>query len=169
MKILLLLLVSVSLSAQSYDGLYRQKVKTLDSTVETLYAVISGDKGEKRDWHLFKYLFTDGAQLTPFQTDAHGKVHATYLSPDDYVERSGAYLENRGFFEKEIHRVTETYGNLVQIFSTYESYHSSKDTEPFARGINSIQLMKDRGRWYVANITWQGETDEFPIPDKYLK
>ena len=169
MKTLLLLLISVSLSAQSYDGLYRQKVKTLDSTVETLYAVISGDKGEKRDWDLFNYLFAEGAQLTPLQTDPHGKVHASYLSPADYVERAGAYLENEGFFEKEIHRVTETYGNLVQIFSTYESYRSSKDTKPFARGINSIQLMKDRGRWYVANITWQGETDEFPIPDKYLK
>ena len=164
-----MLLVSFTLSAQTYDGHYRQKVKTLDSTVETLYAVISGDKGEKRDWRLFKYLFADGAQLTPLQTDAHGKVHATYLTPEDYVQRSGAYLESQGFFEKEIHRVTETYGNLVQIFSTYESYRSSKDTEPFARGINSIQLMKDRGRWYVVNITWQGETDAFPLPIKYLK
>lgn len=173
MRTLYLLLIlftflSSSLSAQ-HDGLYRQKVKTLDSTIETLYAVISGDAGVQRDWNLFRYLFADGAQLAPIGADQNGKVRALYLSPEDYIERSGAYLVQNGFFEKEISRVTETFGDLTHIFSTYESFKSSKDAVPFARGINSIQLMKDRGRWYIVNITWQGETDSFPIPDEYLK
>jgi len=169
MRVLFFLLLSVSISAQSYDGLYRKKVKTVNSTIETLYGVISGEKGEKRNWDLFKYLFAEGAQLTPLLTDAHGKVVASYQTPADYTNQAGAYLESVGFFEKEIHRVTESYGNLVQVFSTYESFHSSKDAVPFARGINSIQLMKDRGRWYIVNITWQGETDQFPLPEKYVK
>lgn len=169
MKIILFLLISCSLSAQTYDGLYRQKVKTMDSTIETLYSVISGDKGERRDWALFKYLFADGAQLCPLRTDANGKTTTWFISPEEYIESSGAYLEANGFFEKETHRVVEQYGNLTHIFSTYDSYRTSKDTEPFARGINSIQLMKDRGRWYVVNITWQSETEEFPLPGQYLE
>ena len=32
---------------------YQHKVQTLDSTIETLYAVISGEAGEVRDWELF--------------------------------------------------------------------------------------------------------------------
>jgi len=30
-----------------------EKTKTIDSTIEVLYEVISGDKGVERDWDLF--------------------------------------------------------------------------------------------------------------------
>lgn len=49
---------STLLNAQeNNETAYLEKVKTLDSTLETLYAVISGEKGEARDWDLFRYLF----------------------------------------------------------------------------------------------------------------
>ena len=72
------------------------------------------------------------------------------------------------FFEVEIHRVTEQYGSLVHLWSTYESYRTSEDEEPFARGINSIQAINDDGRWKILQIYWLGETPDNPIPDKYL-
>lgn len=168
MKIIFFLLTTISISAQSYDGLYRVKVKTLDSTIETLYSVISGDKGERRNWELFRYLFADNAQLAPITTLQSGRKELFYMTPDDYVTRSGAYLEANGFFEKEIFRVTEQYGALTHLFSTYESYRSSKDTTPFARGINSIQCMFDGSRWWILNITWKAESESNPIPKKYL-
>ena len=37
------------------------------------------------------------------------------------------------------------------------------------RGINSIQLLKDQGRWWVVSIFWMAETEEFPIPSEYLQ
>ena len=168
MKVFLFLIITIPLTAQSYDGLYRSKVKTLDSTIENLYGVISGDKGVKRDWALFKYLFAEKAQLTPIRLVNDQKSSPIYLSPAEYVERSGSYLEENGFFEKEIHRVIEEYGALTHVFSTYESYRTSKDENPFARGINSIQLMNDGSRWWIINITWQAETEANPLPSKYL-
>ena len=165
---ILVFVFSMSLNAQNFDGLYRSKVKSLDSTIETLYAVISGDQGVKRDWDLFKYLFVEGAQLTPILRNSSGQVIPRFMSPDDYVTGSGSYLEENGFFEKEIFRVTEEYGALTHVFSTYESYRTSTDTEPFARGINSIQCMFDGSRWWIVNITWQGEYKDIPIPEKYL-
>ncbi len=161
-----ILLISFSGIAQDTD--YQAKVKTLDSTIETLYAVISGEKGEARDWELFKYLFVPEARLIPSGKNQQGKVSYSVMSPADYVESSGSYLEANGFFEKEISRETDRFGNVVQIFSTYESYHSESDDEPFARGINSIQLLFDGERWWVMSIFWQSETAEFPIPDQYL-
>ena len=170
---LILVIVSVlfftsHLQSQEYDGLYRAKVKTLDSTIETLYSVISGDAGVYRDWKLFKYLFADNAQLIPFRKNQNGRSVPRYLTVEDYISSSGQYLFENGFFEKEISRVTESFGALTHIFSTYESFRTSKDTEPFARGINSIQLINDGSRWYIINIAWQSENDEFPIPSKYL-
>jgi hypothetical protein len=144
------------------------KVKTLDSTLETLYGVISGEAGQKRDWELFKFLFTDDAKLIPSGLNNQSVVGYRSMTPDDYIASSGAWLKTNGFFEKEIYRVTESYGSMTHVFSTYESYKSKEDEQPFTRGINSIQLMNDGNRWWVLNIYWVGETEGNPIPKKYL-
>ncbi len=164
----LILLFIIPLSAFPQADKYADKVKTLDRTIETLYAVISGEKGEARDWELFRYLFIPEARLIPSGKDAEGNVMHRVITPAQYVETSGSYLEQNGFFEKEISRETDRFGNVVQLFSTYESYHSEADAEPFARGINSIQLLYDGSRWWVVSIFWQAETEEHPIPAEYL-
>ena len=173
MKKMSLFLSAVFLSgafatAQEAGHKYLDKVKTLDSTLETLYAVISGEAGEKRDWDLFRYLFIPEAKLIPSGKNQEGKIGYRIMSPDDYVESSGSWLEENGFFEKEIHRKTDTFGNITQVFSTYESFRSEKDEKPFARGINSIQLLNAGKRWWVLNIYWTAETPENPIPAEYL-
>jgi len=90
------------------------------------------------------------------------------MSPDDYINGSGQWLEENGFFEKEISRKTETFGNITHVFSTYESFHSESDEAAFMRGINSIQLLNDGTRWWVINIYWTQETSDNPIPKAYL-
>ncbi len=67
-------------------------------------------------------------------------------APESYVEQNGAALEQGGFFETEIGRVTERFGLIAHAFSAYESKRSVSDAEPFARGINSFQLMSDGDR-----------------------
>ncbi len=154
--------------SQNSSDEYMEKVKTLDGTLETLYSVISGEKGQERDWDLFKFLFTPEAKLIPTRKNNEGFFRASYLSPDAYIVRSGKWLVENGFFEKEIHRIENTFGNITQVFSTYESYRSASDEEPFARGINSIQLLNDGERWWLINIYWTGESEENPIPNIYL-
>ena len=68
----------------------------------------------------------------------------------------------------ETARRVETYGHIAHAWSTYESRHKAEDPEPFARGINSIQLMHDGARWWIVTIFWEAETPENPIPEKYL-
>lgn len=147
---------------------YSDRVQTLDSTIETLYAVISGEKGAKRNWKLFKYLFKPGAKLIPSGKNSEGMHLVSYLSPDDYIKKSEKWLTKEGFFEKEVHRTINTFGNIAQVFSTYEAYYSHTDETPFMRGINSIQLLNDEERWWIVNIYWLQETKDNPIPDVYL-
>jgi hypothetical protein len=59
---------------------------------------------------------------------------------------------NLGFYEKEIARRTEQFGNIAHVWSIYESRHNEDDPEPFMRGINSIQLFNDGKRWWIVNI-----------------
>ena len=151
------------------DNPYAQDVESLDNIIAALYNVISGEKGVKRDWDRFHNLFIEDAQLMPSGKNKSGKVGYRVLSPQDYVDRAGKNLEENGFFEVEISRKTEEYGSLVHAFSTYESYRSKNDDKPFARGINSIQLMNDGERWWVVSIYWLGETEGLPLPANYLK
>lgn len=162
-------LTIVSIAAQNPMDEHSDKVQTLDSTILTLYNVISGEKGEERDWDLFYYLFKPEAKLIPSGKSKEGNIDVRYLSPKDYIESAGKWFVDNGFFEKEIHRSTNTFGNITQVFSTYESYHGEKDTIPFVRGINSIQLLNDGNRWWVLNIYWTQESEENPIPKEYLQ
>ena len=150
------------------DTPYAKDVQSLDNILAALYEVISGEKGVKRDWARFKNLFIEDAQLMPSGKNKTGKVGYRVLTPQDYIESAGKFLEENGFYEVELSRKTEEYGSLVHAFSTYESYHSKNDETPFARGINSIQLMNDGERWWVVSIYWLGETEALPLTEKYL-
>jgi len=168
---LLFLTVFLSLftfSAKAQQANYTDKVQTLDSTLENLYGVISGEKGEARDWDLFRFLFHPDAKLIPSRKQEDGTYKARYMTAEEYVTGSGNYLVENGFFEKEIHKTVNSFGNITQVFSTYESYHSEADEKPFARGINSIQLLYDGNRWWIINIYWTQETVDNPIPKEYL-
>lgn len=151
------------------DSLYMTKVETLDSILNSLYGVISGEKGEERDWELFKYIFHPDAKLIPSGKNKDDEFSVRYLTTQHYIDLSGKWLVENGFYEKEINRTVDLFGNIAQVFSTYESYHSKEDTEPFMRGINSIQLFHDGKRWWIVNIYWMQETPENPIPQVYLK
>ncbi len=167
-KIFLLVITIVSINSFAQNKDYSEKVKTIDSTIKTLYKVISGEKGEVRNWELFKYLLHKDAKLIPSGNNRQGVVGVRYMKPDEYIETSGKWLIQNGFFENEIGRKTHQFGNIAQVFSSYESFKSAKDKEPFMRGINSIQLFNDGKRWWILNVFWQGETEEHPIPKKYL-
>lgn len=143
-----------------------QDFSTIDSTVNTLYAVISGEAGKKRDWDKFKSLFIEGGMLRATVRSANGR-RLVEMTPDKYIEQSGPVLEQRGFFEKEIFRKTEQFADIANVFSTYSS-SATKDGEAFQRGINTIQMRYDGTRWWIVSLLWQGETADTPLPKQYL-
>jgi hypothetical protein len=143
-------------------------VGSLDAILAALYDVISGPAGQARNWDRFRSLFIPGARLIPSSPNAEGKVVPRVLDPDAYATRAAATLEKNGFFEQEISRKTDTFGTVTQVFSTYESRRKKEDATPFARGINSIQLVNDGTRWWVVTIFWDSERPNNPIPQKYL-
>lgn len=144
-------------------------VATLDGLIGAVYDVISGPAGQKRDWDRMRSLFLPGARLIPTGRNQQGEGRQRVLTLEDYITGSGAQLERNGFFEREIGRRTDRYGNIVQVFSAYDSRRTAADTVPFARGINSMQAWYDGKRWWMVTIFWQGESAETPIPEQYLR
>lgn len=145
-----------------------EDVATPEAAVAALYDVISGPAGAKRDWDRFRSLFRPDARMAALRPAKDGVSATVDMTPEQYVARSGAWLEKNGFFERSVADKVEIFGDLAHVWSTYESRKTAEDKAPFARGINSIQLLKVGGAWAVQSIAWGEERADLPIPAKYL-
>lgn len=157
-RLALALLLALPLGAADTDS--------VDAVTRAVYDVISGPAGP-RNWERFRSLFAEGARMINFRSTPQGPV-LNVMTPDDYVKRAGANTTTNGFFEAEVARRVETFGNIAHIFSTYESRRAPGD-KPFARGINSFQLVKEGNAWKVMTILWDSERAGNPLPEKYLR
>lgn len=152
-------------SAQEADP---ADVETVDGIIAALYGSISGPIGQERDFGRFRSLFAPDGRLIPTTPNApDGYLHMT---PEEYWSRSSQALSEIGFTEAEIGRVTEAFGNVTHVFSTYESYRldQGEPDGPFARGINSIQLVHAKGRFWILSVMWDSERPDNPIPARYI-
>ena len=96
-------------------------VESQDAIVAAVYDVISGPAGQKRNWDRLRSLFLPEARMIATGKRQDGTFGKRVMSVEDYISNSGPILERDGFFEKEIGRKTEQFGNIVHIFSTYDS------------------------------------------------
>ena len=163
MKILIpllcLCLTAVSpLKAQDKGDSY----KSVDQLVTALYEVISGPAGE-RDWDFMRSLFHEKAIMGSMRMDADGNRVYRNFSVDEYIRNSGPYFLENGFFELETGSTSDTFGELVHRFSAYSSQRTA-DGPVFARGINSIQCVFEKERWWIVSIQWNTERDDLMIP-----
>ncbi len=168
LSLTIMLVIILPITIFSQTSKYENDVKSIESIMKALTEVISGSGDQTRNWERFKYLFTDDAKLIPTQREEDGKVTYAYWTPAQYEEM---FIKNRSgqdFYEQELFRITEAYGNIAHCFSTY-SVRLEKDGPISRRGINSIQLLKDNNRWYIMNVFWSNETIDEPLPDKYLE
>ena len=135
-------------------------VKSLDAILHALYDVISGPAGD-RDWNRLRSLFVPEARLASAQKNKEGSLFLADV--EGYVKSAGGYFKTHGFYEQAIVNRVQTFGNIAQVFSSYESRNAPNE-KPFARGVNSIQAFNDGSRWWVISILWDEETPTNPLP-----
>ncbi|MEX2604071.1 MAG: hypothetical protein WD361_07700 [Gracilimonas sp.] len=165
--ITLLILGTGNSIAQANEEQRERDVESIDNLVEALYASISGEKGEERDWERFRNLMIPEARLIPTGRNEEGNNTYQVMTPEEFIGNTNSYFIENGFYEYEIHREEHHYGRVVHLFSTYGSKRSEMDTEPFNKGINSIQLFDDGERWWIVTIYWAHESEYNPIPERY--
>jgi hypothetical protein len=138
---------------------------SINTVTRAVYDSISGPAGP-RDWAHFRSLFADGARLISIRT-ANGVSTPNVMTPEEYAQRAGANFEKNPFYESEAAQRVETFGAIAHVFSTYESRRAPGE-KPFARGINSFQLVKTPQGWKIMTILWDSEREGNPLPEKYL-
>jgi hypothetical protein len=150
-----LIIVAALLQTPQVPNVNLDDVKSEDAIIKSLYSVISGPAGEKRNWDRFRSLFAPKGSLAAVVKNRTGKMVSVNMTPEDYITRSGPYLEKNGFFERETKRKSMRSIDLVSVLSEYESRNKIDDRKPFESGTNSIQLYFDGSRWYIHSILWQ--------------
>jgi hypothetical protein len=141
-------------------------VASVDGVVKAYYDVISGPAGQPRQWSRDRSLYIPDLRFvaTGF---ARERPYTRLMDHQTFVDGSDSAMVHDGFFEREIHRVSRAYGNIVQVFSTYEE-HRTVAGPVQGRGVNALQLFWDGTRWWVASAIWFEEDPAHPIPKDLL-
>jgi len=143
-----------------------QDVASAVAVVHAYYDVISGDKGQPRDWDRFLALFMPEAR---FVRAGGAGAAPIMLTPEQFVAANRGYFERGGYFERSVHEHVDSFGAIAHVFSSYESRRRADDQKPYSRGINSFQLISAGDRWWIVTIMWDHEREDGPaIPPEFL-
>jgi hypothetical protein len=140
-------------------------VNSMDAILRATYDVISGPAGD-RDWNRFRSIFFPQARFTQTTKTPEGGVAIMSWNVDEFIRDAHEFFAKQAFYENAIVNRPMSYGNVTQVFSSYESRHSPGE-KPFDRGINSIQLLNDGKRWWVVSILWDSERPDNLLPRKF--
>ena len=110
-------------------------VATVDGIVRAYYDVITGPAGQARQWSRDRSLYIPALRFVATGVGKQGP-YARVMDHQAFVDGSDSSMVHDGFFEREIHRVTRSYGNIAQVFSTYEERRTA-DGPVDGRGVNA--------------------------------
>jgi hypothetical protein len=117
-----------------------------------------------KDRACMKALFIPEARMMFASLGADGAPNYRLDTLDDWIAR----VKARGHTmlqETQLKFHIERYGNIAHLWSSYALYSDGKQA---ARGINSIQAIKEAGGWRVTGIMVQAESATAPLPKEYL-
>jgi hypothetical protein len=137
----------------------------IETTVLAVYNVISGPAG-RRDWRQFEALFAPEARIV-VSVVKDGVPGTEVMTTKEYIERSTPGMNEKGWFERPVATRTLHYGNIAQVWSTYEGREAANQEKPVARGINAFTLVRIGNAWKVQSLVWQEETADRPIPSQF--
>ena len=155
-------------------------VESPEAIVTAAYESLVRKPGENFDWDRFRSLHHPQAVLLPNLEQTGGT--AQVFSVDAFIAWvDNFYAENapigseddQGFAEEAIHNEVRRYGDIAQVFSTYQKRYFGSD-DVLGRGINSFQLVFRDGRWWIVTVAWDEEypgqeAGGGPIPDEFLR
>lgn len=144
---------------------------TVDGIMTELYASVTRAPGEPFAWERLRAIMLPGGRMLPQPAQRQGE--SRLMDVEEFI----AWIDegwdpiigtpsDQGFFERQTNLVVEEYGDIAHAFTTYEK-GPWEPRQVIGRGINSVQLVKRDGRWYVLSITWDEENTAGPLPERY--
>jgi hypothetical protein len=141
------------------DSAWQHDVQEIETLVKAMYECISGPAGAPRDWTRFRYLQRPDAMCRRTVFVADGRPRAEVFDVDGYIANVEPFFARNSFFEIEIAKRVERFGQVAHVWSRYEARPAPDSATLLKRGANSIQLFNDGSRWWVVSTIWDNERD----------
>jgi hypothetical protein len=141
----------------------RGVMSDLDDIIASMYASVCWEAGGRPDWKRKEEIFASGARMVRITDEG-----VFEFDNDSYKANLEAMIDSgelRSFWEGEIWRETQQFGDLAHVLSAYET-RSSQHGDILNRGVNSIQLFRRDGRWWISAMAWRREGKGVRIPDR---
>jgi hypothetical protein len=134
------------------------------SVVEELYRLVTFDPGQTPDWNQVRALFIDEAVIV-LRT---GRTKTSVFSVEGFVADFVAFIqranvEETGFTERIIRSKSLQFGDIAHILVLYEALIPGSQREPHP-GVDSFQLIRKNGRWWIASVVNEIPTEDRPVP-----
>ncbi|MBD0777715.1 hypothetical protein HPE56_07910 [Maribacter sp. ANRC-HE7] len=151
-----------SIFGQTNDDKYAKDVKSVDAIINAYYDVVSGSCSEPWEFERDSYIHSKNAFITRIDENGKAKTHSLEA---EYIPIGLSPKEN--FYEKELKRIVSKFGNIAQVWSAFEIRTDLK-TESNIRGLNSVQLHYENGRWFIDSWTCEMESEKNNLVTEFL-
>ncbi len=155
----------IRLPARPQSSSQQRAFQTAEGLVSEIYQTVSFDSTEPRpDWEKVRSMFIGNAVIVLRVTRDSTAVFSVQGFIDDFVkfiERSPA--KQGGFWERIVRMKSMVFGDIAHVLVLYEA-HIPGTPRPPQQGVDSWELIKKNGRWWIAAVTNEIPTRERPIP-----
>lgn len=148
------------------DTLTREQVR---ATLDELYAAFCFDAGGEADWDKLRELAVAGAVW--FAPSVDGQAPRTFDTAAFLADFRDAIRSEpglaAGFHESIVAARIDAFGGIAHAWVAFEGFVPGTRTVR-TRGLDSLELLFDRGRWRVASFTTQYESGELTLPRRFV-
>ena len=148
-------------------ALAQADLETPEGLIEEIYRLVTFPAGTTPDWDAVRSLFIPEA-LVVLRTSREG---STVFSVDGFVQDFVTFIEQAdveqtGFTERILDMQTFEWGDIAHALVLFDSDIPGDGREPRA-GVDSFQLIKRDGRWWIASISNERPSADLPLPEVF--
>lgn len=135
-----------------------------EATVEELYRLLCVEPGQTTDWEQVRALFLPEAVIVLRVSKDEMSTFSLQGWIDDFVAfNERARVFERGFSETIVRMDATVFRDIANVFVLYEAAITDSPRPP-TRGVDSIDLVRRDGRWWIASIVNDLPTPAHPVP-----
>lgn len=135
-----------------------------ESLCRELYHIVCAPPGQTSDWDAARNMFLPDAILVMRVARDSTAVFSVQGWIDDFVAfDKRANVIKRGYRETVIKLVPMVFRDIAHVLVLYEAAIIDSKRPP-TRGVDSFELVKKDGRWWIASVTNELPDKDHPLP-----
>lgn len=131
-----------------------EEAGTPEALTSTLYALVSGPAGVKRDVDKIRSLFHLQARIMVVARHPEKGVFLRPMELEAFLSYAPPQWEKTGFFERGTGTSVQKLDGMAQVWSPYEIRLAAEGPAMYT-GVNALQCGWDGKRWWITHLEFQ--------------